>query len=353
MKMQNTENLNIQETVPLISPKELKHIMPMDEESNATVVKTRNAIHAILQGEDSRLMAIVGPCSIHDPSAALEYAQRLQKLSQEVSSHILLLMRVYFEKPRTTIGWKGYVSDPHLNDSCDMSTGLREARRLLLRINSLGMPAATEFLDPVVPQYLADLISWAAIGARTTESQTHRQMASGLSMPVGFKNGTDGGIQVAIDAMQSARNAHSFLGLDSDGRTCIVKTKGNIWGHLVLRGGRASPNYDEASIALAERQLSHAGLKPKLIVDCSHGNTGKRYALQGKVWDSVVEQRRQGSQALAGVMVESNLFEGSQSIPMNLNQLRYGVSITDECIGWETTEALIKQTYVAMTKKNE
>ena len=338
--MQITENLNILETMPLIAPSELKNTLPMDERANATVVEARAAIQRILAGEDTRLLAIVGPCSIHDPKAALEYARRLLDLRERVKDRICLLMRVYFEKPRTTVGWKGFINDPHLDDSCDISTGLREGRRLLLQISALGMPTATEFLDPVVPQYHADLVSWAAIGARTTESQTHRQMASGLSMPVGFKNGTDGNVQVAIDALLSARNPHSFLGLDGEGRTCIVKTKGNTWGHVVLRGGRI-PNYDPASIAEAERLHAAARLEPRMVVDCSHGNTGKRHELQTKVWDSVVEQRARGNKSLVGVMVESHLFEGRQSIPADTSRLRYGVSITDECIGWESTEEMI------------
>jgi 3-deoxy-7-phosphoheptulonate synthase len=346
--MQTTDNLNIRETVALIPPRELKSLLPMDEAAGATVVSARENIIRILEGRDPRLLAILGPCSIHDPKAAWEYAQRLHALSQKVSDHIVLIMRVYFEKPRTTVGWKGFISDPFLDESEDISTGLREARRLLLKINGLGLPAATEFLDPVVPQYLADLVSWAAIGARTTESQTHRQMASGLSMPVGFKNGTDGSIQVAVDALHSARYPHSFLGLDPDGRTCIVKTKGNPWGHVVLRGGRSSPNYDPASIAAAMRQLSQTGLNTRLVVDCSHGNTGKRHELQGKVWDSIVEQRAAGNLGLAGAMVESNLFPGNQGIPRDLSQLRYGVSITDECVGWEATEEMVLRAYEAM-----
>ena len=257
-------------------------------------------------------------------------------------------MRVYFEKPRTTVGWKGFVYDPGLDETGDISRGLIEARTLLLEINSLGVPAATEFLDPIVPQYLADLVSWAAIGARTTESQTHRQMASGLSMPVGFKNGTDGGIQVAIDALQSARYPHGFLGLDGAGRTCVVKTKGNPWGHIVLRGGRDRPNFDAASVAEAAAQLAKAGLSPRLLVDCSHGNTGKRHELQESVWQSLVGQKAVGNSALVGVMVESHLHEGSQKIPSDLGKLSYGVSVTDECVGWETTERMLLHAHEAL-----
>ncbi len=339
--MQRTENLNIRETIPLISPAELKGAFPMDEAANATVVAARAAIQRILRGEDTRLLAILGPCSIHDPEAALEYGEKIGRLRERVAEDVFLVMRVYFEKPRTTVGWKGFIYDPHLDDSGDISTGLREARRLLLRLNALGVPAASEFLDPIVPQYIADLVSWAAIGARTTESQTHRQMASGLSMPVGFKNGTDGNVQVAIDALHASRGAHSFLGLDGDGRTCIVKTNGNAYGHLVLRGGRAHPNYDPASVAAATRALTQAGLDPRLVIDCSHGNTGKRHEQQAAVWNSVLEQRREGNRALVGAMVESHLFAGNQKIPADVSQLRYGVSVTDECLGWEATENLV------------
>jgi 3-deoxy-7-phosphoheptulonate synthase len=339
--MQVTENLNIREIVPLPSPGELHAAMPMTEEANAAVVEGRRGIMRILSGEDPRLIAVVGPCSIHEPKSALEYARRLKDLADRVKDQVLLLMRVYFEKPRTTVGWKGYIYDPALDDTSDISTGLKEARRLLLQINALGLPTATEFLDPIVPQYIADLVSWAAIGARTTESQTHRQMASGLSMPVGFKNGTDGNIQVAIDALQSARYPHSFLGLDMAGRTCVVKTKGNPYGHIVLRGGRVNPNYDAESIADAVKQLVKAGMQPRLIVDCSHGNTKKRFELQETVWQNIVEQKLAGNAALMGVMVESHLHEGSQKIPSDLSQLRYGVSVTDECVGWETTERML------------
>ena len=346
--MQNTENLNIQETQPLIAPIDMKAELPMDEAANATVVEGRESVKRILSGQDGRLLAIVGPCSIHDPDAAVEYARRLKTLADRVKDRVCVLMRVYFEKPRTTVGWKGFINDPHMDDSCDISTGLKQARRLLLRLNALGVPAATEFLDPVVPQYLADLVTWAAIGARTTESQTHRQMSSGLSMPVGFKNGTDGNIQVAIDALQSARFPHSFLGLDGEGRTCIVKTRGNSFGHLVLRGGRGGTNYDAVSIADAMRQLREAGLEARLVVDCSHGNTGKRHELQEQVWGSALDQKARGNRALVGVMLESHLYEGNQKIPSDLSTLRYGVSVTDECVGWETTERMVLHAHAAM-----
>jgi len=288
------------------------------------------------------LLVVLGPCSIHDPKGALEYAQRLNTLRQELADKLCIVMRVYFEKPRTTVGWKGLIYDPHLNGSDDIQTGLHQARELLLQINQLGLPAATEFLDPVVPQYIADLVSWAAIGARTTESQTHRQMASGLSMPVGFKNGTDGSLQVAIDAMQSAMRPHSFLGIDPDGFTSIIRTTGNPHGHVVLRGGRLRTNYDADSIKDAAECLSKAKLAPILMVDCSHANSGKLHARQEEVWNSLIQQRRAGSPPLIGAMLESNLHEGSQSIPQNLAELRYGVSVTDACLGWEVTERMLR-----------
>jgi 3-deoxy-7-phosphoheptulonate synthase len=305
-------------------------------------VAGRDAISAILKQTDPRLLVVLGPCSIHDPKGALEYAARLNKLRQEFEDQFCLVMRVYFEKPRTTVGWKGLIYDPHLNGSDDIQAGLRQARELLLQITGMGLPAATEFLDPVVPQYIADLVSWAAIGARTTESQTHRQMASGLSMPVGFKNGTDGSLQIAIDAMQSAMRPHSFLGIDQDGFTSIVRTTGNPDGHVVLRGGRLRTNYDAESIREAGESLQKSGLPPVLMVDCSHANSLKQHAKQEEVWRSLIEQRLAGSKPITGVMIESNLSEGSQSIPKNLGDLRYGVSVTDACIGWDVTERLLR-----------
>ena len=271
----------------------------------------------------------------------MEYATRLSALRREFAGQMEIVMRVYFEKPRTTIGWKGLINDPHLDGSHDIETGLKIARRLLLDITGMGLPAATEFLDPIVPQYTADLISWAAVGARTTESQTHREMASGLSMPVAFKNATDGSLQVAIDAMSASRTPHSFLGIDEDGFTSIVRTTGNPVGHVVLRGGKR-PNYDAASIREAEAKLQQAGLPPVLMVDCSHANSGKQHARQEDVWRSVIEQRAGGNRSLIGMMVESYLQEGNQSIPKTPGELRYGVSITDACISWATTERLLR-----------
>ena len=310
--------------------------------ANQTVVRARETVANILARRDPRLLVIVGPCSIHDERAALDYAGRLADLAARVRDEIFVIMRVYFEKPRTTVGWRGMIIDPHLDYSSNIPEGLRIARRILLAINELGLPTATEVLDPIVPQYTADLVSWAAVGARTTESQTHREMASGLSMPVGFKNSTDGNLQVAIDAIVSARGPHRFLGLDQDGRIGVVSTRGNRTGHVILRGGRAGTNYDEASVGAAVSMLERAGLPPVLMVDCSHDNSGKKHQNQETAWNSVLEQRAQSpSSPIIGAMLESNLFDGRQSIPDDPGQLRYGVSITDECISWDTTERML------------
>ena len=337
-----THNLHVKESNRLTAPRDLKAQLPMTETANKTVVASRETISAILKQTDPRLLVVIGPCSIHDPKGALDYATRLNALRKELEDQFLIVMRVYFEKPRTTVGWKGLIYDPHLDGSDNIQAGLKQARELLLQITGMGLPAATEFLDPVVPQYIADLVSWAAIGARTTESQTHRQMASGLSMPVGFKNGTDGGLQIAIDAMQSAMRPHSFLGIDQDGYTCMVRTTGNPDGHVVLRGGRLNTNFDAESIREAAASLQKAGLPPALMVDCSHANSLKQHAKQEEVWRSLIEQRAAGSKPITGVMIESNLAEGSQSIPQNLADLRYGVSVTDACLGWDVTERALR-----------
>ena len=337
-----TQNLHVKETVRLTAPKALKAELPTTEASNQTVVSGRQTIGSILRQTDRRLLVVVGPCSIHDTKGAIEYANKLDSLRRELEDQFFVVMRVYFEKPRTTIGWKGLIYDPHLNGSDDIQTGLRKARELLLEITRLGLPAATEFLDPVVPQYIAELVSWAAIGARTTESQTHRQMASGLSMPVGFKNGTDGSLQIAIDAMRSAMTPHSFLGIDPEGFSSIVRTTGNPDGHVVLRGGRERPNYDAQSIRDAAASLEKAGLPEVLMVDCSHANSGKQHARQEEVWRNLIEQRIAGSKAIIGVMIESNLFEGNQSLPKSPADLRYGVSVTDACLGWDVTERILR-----------
>ncbi len=335
-------DVHVRATVPLVAPRVLKERLPLTESAARTVARGRAEIEAILAGRDARMLVIVGPCSIHDPEAALDYARRLAAVREAIRERCLVVMRVYFEKPRTTVGWKGLINDPHLDGSQDIAEGLAIARRLLLDVAALGLPAATEFLDPIVPQYLADLVSWAAIGARTTESQTHRELASGLSMPVGFKNGTDGSLEVALDAMQAARSPHSFLGIDQNGVTSIVRTSGNPFGHLVLRGGRTRPNFDPDSIRHALDRLEARGLPRAVLVDCSHANSGKVPARQEDAWRSVVEQRRAGTKGLLGAMLESNLEEGSQPFPVERSQLRYGVSITDPCLGWADTERLLR-----------
>ena len=347
--MQQTQDLRVIGTKRLQSPRALELALPMTERANRTVVEGRAAVQNILAQRDSRLLVIVGPCSIHDPKGAMEYAHKLAAVSREVADQMFVVMRVYFEKPRTTVGWKGLINDPHMNGSCEIEDGLRIARKLLLEINELGLPAATEFLDPIVPQYIDDLISWAAIGARTTESQTHREMASGLSMPVGFKNGTDGSLQIAIDAMSSARTPHSFLGIDQDGYTSLVRTRGNADGHVVLRGGRARTNYDPQSIAEAAAQLTAHNLPPVLMVDCSHANSLKQHARQEDVWRSIIEQRAAGARSIIGAMVESYLKEGNQPVPENPRDIDYGVSVTDACISWETTERILRHGHRALT----
>jgi 3-deoxy-7-phosphoheptulonate synthase len=343
--MPQTHDLRVRELLRLVSPRELKAAHPASATANTTVVEGRRTVENILAGIDDRLLVVMGPCSIHDPRAAIDYARRLRDLAREVDDRLFLVMRVYFEKPRTTIGWKGLINDPHLDGSQDIQEGLRIARRLLCQINELGLPAATEFLDPIVPQYIADLITWAAVGARTTESQTHREMASGLSMPVGFKNATDGSLQVAIDAMRAAMTPHSFLGIDQDGFTSIVRTRGNPFGHVVLRGGRERSNYDPDSIAAAIADLRRAGLPEALMVDCSHANSAKQHARQEEVWNSVVAQRLAGTRALIGLMLESHLREGTQAIPQNPADLAYGVSVTDACLGWETSERIVRHAH--------
>ena len=339
--MKQTFDVNVRETVRLISPKELKDAMPISEAATQTVLEGRDAVCDILAGEDQRILAVVGPCSIHDEEAAMEYATRLKALSNTVSDRIAVLMRVYFEKPRTTIGWKGLINDPEMDGTLNVDEGMRKARRILLNINEMGLPTASEMLDPITPQYTAGLISWASIGARTTESQTHRQMASGLSMPVGFKNGTDGKLQTALDAMEAARHAHGFLGIDQDGHTCVIHTKGNPWGHMILRGGQSGPNYSPKHVADAVERLSQANLNTRVLVDCSHANSGKDFRKQPGVWRNVIEQRMEGNANLCGMMLESNINEGNQAIPKNLADLKYGVSVTDGCIGWEATEELL------------
>lgn len=346
--MTGIQNVHVRGFTPLISPRELKEQFPMTPQSEQVLLASREGIGEILAGRDPRFMVVVGPCSIHDEAAAREYADRLADLARRTADRLLVIMRVYFEKPRTTVGWKGLINDPFMNGTFDIAEGLRRARALLLDVTGRGLPAATEMLDPITPQYTADLISWASIGARTTESQTHRQMASGLSMPVGFKNGTDGNLQTAIDAMRATRHPHSFLGIDDDGKTSIVQTSGNPLCHMILRGGRTGPNYDPATLGGALEGLKAAGLSPSLMVDCSHANSGQDYRNQSFVFRSVLEQRRRGNTQIIGVMLESHLVEGRQALPADPGQLRYGVSITDGCIGWEETSELIEGAFAAL-----
>jgi 3-deoxy-7-phosphoheptulonate synthase len=336
-----TQNLNITEVVPLISPRELKSKLPISPAIAQNVLENRKTIEAILTRKDKRFLVVVGPCSIYDAKAAIEYARKLKKLSDELKDKLFIVMRVYFEKPRTTVGWKGYLNDPHLTGHGDISEGLFLGRKLLLDITGMGLPVATEVLDPIVPQYLSDMISWASIGARTTESQTHREMASGLSMPVGFKNSTEGNLEVAINAMEAARHPHHFLGINQEGQTSIVKTKGNLYGHVILRGGR-QPNYDEKTIISTTENIQKAGFDASLMIDCSHGNSMKKHENQEGVCRAVIDLKNKGHESIIGVLMESNLFEGNQKIPADISQLKYGVSITDACMGWDTTEALLK-----------
>jgi len=345
---QATGNLRIRSLEALVPPARLAAVLPLDAAATHTIVTGRHAVERVLGGEDPRLMAVVGPCSIHDLDAAREYATRLGRLAAELADRLLVVMRVYFEKPRTTVGWKGLINDPHLDDSFDVATGLRLARALLIEISRMGLPTATEFLEPITPQYIADTIVLGAIGARTTESPTHRQMASGLSMPVGFKNSTDGSLQAAVDAMQSARAPHSFLGIDNEGGTCVVSTTGNPWGVLMLRGGRSGSNYAPEFLHEARTRLEKAGLPARVIVDCSHANSGKDHRRQSIVWRDVLAQRVAGDRSIVGMMLESNLHSGSQPASADRTRLAYGVSITDGCIGWDETEALLREAHAAL-----
>jgi 3-deoxy-7-phosphoheptulonate synthase len=336
------QNINVASSELLPTPEQIKQEMPLPAAAEEFVFRSRNALRRILDREDPRLFVVVGPCSIHDPVAAREYATRLRELTARVDRTMLVLMRVYFEKPRTTIGWKGLINDPDMDDSFHIEKGIRLARELLLFLADIGMPAATEALDPIMPQYLSELVTWTAIGARTTESQTHREMASGLSTPVGFKNGTDGSLSVAINALQSARHAHHFLGITQQGQSAVFRTRGNKYGHIVLRGGGGRTNYDSVSIAICERELEKAGLPGSIVVDCSHGNSNKDPGLQTLVAENVVNQILEGNRSICGVMLESNLHWGNQPIPARRADLAYGVSVTDACIDWETTEGLLQ-----------
>jgi 3-deoxy-7-phosphoheptulonate synthase len=337
------ENVNIRSIELLITPEELKREMPLSDKARHTVLTGRETVRNILDGKDHRVFLVLGPCSIHDVKAAHEYAERLKALADEVADTLYIVMRVYFEKPRTTVGWKGLINDPFMDDSFKIQDGLHIGRKLLLELNELGLPCATEALDPMSPQYLHDLIAWSAIGARTTESQTHREMSSGLSSPVGFKNGTDGGMKVAINALLSVANPHSFLGMDSAGKIAIINTNGNPYGHVVLRGGDGKPNYDAVSVALAERELDKAKVSHNIMVDASHANSNKDPGLQPMVMDNVSQQIIDGNESIVGMMIESHLKFGRQDIPKDLSQLEYGKSVTDGCIDWATTEAAVRK----------
>lgn len=347
--MKPTYDVHVKEFIPLTTPDELKQKLPLSQASYETVIDGREAVQKILDKTDRRMLAVVGPCSIHDEAAALDYAGRIRDLRETVKDTLELVMRVYFEKPRTTVGWKGLINDPHLDGSCDIHAGLEKARSILMKITDMGVPTATEMLDPISPQYIAGLVSWAAIGARTTESQTHREMASGLSMPVGFKNCTDGGLKRAVNAMTAAGSPQSFLGIAPNGQASVVSTTGNPYTHLVLRGGKR-PNYDSVSVDEALELIREKKLREAIVVDCSHANSGKKFHRQEIVWQDVINQRMNGNDALVGLMVESNINEGSQKLTKDLSALKYGVSITDECISWEKTEQLIMTAHGVLSR---
>jgi 3-deoxy-7-phosphoheptulonate synthase len=345
------QNVNVASSELLATPEEVKRRLPLTARAADTVLRGREAVRAILERRDSRLFVVVGPCSIHDVEAAREYAGRLKALATQVAPTLLLIMRVYFEKPRTTVGWKGLINDPDLDDSFHIEKGILLARELLLYVAELGLAAGTEALDPIMPQYLSELITWTAIGARTTESQTHREMASGLSTPVGFKNGTDGALATSINALESVRHPHHFLGITQQGQSAVFRTRGNAHAHLVLRGGGGRVNYDAVSIALAERQLAQAGLPTNIVVDCSHGNSNKDPGVQPLVAENCVTQILDGNRSIVGLMLESHLKAGNQAIPKDLSTLEYGVSITDPCMDWQSSEALLLKLHAALQNR--
>jgi len=345
--MKLTDNLNVVDVIPLISPETLKEDLPVSETASETVITARKAIQQILAGKDQRLLVIVGPCSIHDADAAHDYAERLKKLADQVAETILIVMRVYFEKPRTTVGWKGLINDPELNGSHKINEGIKLARKILLATNNMGLPCATETLDPITPQYLADLISWSAIGARTTESQTHRELASGLSMPVGFKNGTNGGLNVALNAMASAQQPHHFLGISQQGASSVIQTSGNNFVHLVLRGGSNGPNFDAVSIHNAADELASAGLPKAIMIDCNHANSGKDPERQELVLRNLILQIKDGDQSIIGTMIESNINGGNQPISKDM---KYGVSVTDACLDWDNTNRILLNAHDSLKK---
>ena len=347
--MSQIQNVNIDSITHLETPKQFVERIPLTAAMVETVTKGRQEVLDVISGKDDRLLLLVGPCSIHDTKAGLEYAERLKLLADEVKDSVLVVMRVYFEKPRTTVGWKGLINDPHLNGTFDVATGLTMAREFLLKVLSLGLPTATEWLDPITPQYLADAVCWGAIGARTVESQTHRQLASGLSMPIGFKNGTGGSMQIAVDAMVAAQEPHVFLSVEEDGKVAIVKTKGNPGVHIVLRGGNSGPNYDPSAVMRATAALKSAGFEPRLVIDCSHANSGKDHRRQPVVFRDVLQQRTTGNRDIVGMMLESHLKAGSQKAG-EPSKLEYGVSITDACVDWESTEQLLREAHAALKK---
>lgn len=347
MPMPNLYNINVAALEVLPTPEEIKQRLPLSETAANAVFQARETIKRILDRQDPRLFAVVGPCSIHDVVAARDYAQRLKALADEVQDTLFLVMRVYFEKPRTTVGWKGLINDPRMDDTFRIDEGLQVARDLLLELAELGLPAGTEALDPIIPQYIHDLIAWTAIGARTTESQTHREIASGLSTPVGFKNGTNGSLEVAINALQSVASPHSFLGINQFGQSAVIRTLGNRYGHMVLRGGDR-PNYDSVSIALCEKALRDKKLPVNIVVDCSHANSFKDPAMQPLVMRDCVHQIMEGNRSIVGVMIESNLGAGNQSIPADRSQLKYGVSVTDACVDWATTETMLREAHAKL-----
>ncbi|OPC91864.1 3-deoxy-7-phosphoheptulonate synthase [Pasteurella multocida subsp. multocida] len=350
MNKDNIHNVNIVGEKVLITPKELKEKLPLSLPLRSQIAQSRRDIANIIHKKDQRLLVVIGPCSIHDPIAALEYASRLKHLAEELQDQLYIVMRVYFEKPRTTVGWKGLINDPKLDGSFDVEHGLHIARALLLELAEMGLPLATEALDPIMPQYIADLFSWSAIGARTTESQTHREMSSGLPMAVGFKNGTDGSLATAINAMKAASVGHSFIGINQQGQVNLLHTAGNPNGHVILRGGK-SPNYEAEHIALCEQELQKAGLTQAIMIDCSHGNSNKDYRLQPKVAKNAVQQIVKGNRSIIGLMLESHLYAGNQSADQPLSEMQYGVSITDACIDWQTTEQLLREMTSALRQK--
>jgi len=353
--VRRVDDLHVLTLTPLIAPRVLKEQFPLTEVAGNTVFEAREVIKRIVRRQDPRLLLVVGPCSIHDPAAAVEYAQKLYQAHRRFQDRLFIVMRVFMEKPRTTTGWRGFINDPHMNGEFNMEEGLRKARELLLQINNLGMPTAAEMLDPISPQYISDLVSMTAIGARTVESQPHRAMASGLSMPVGYKNSTDGNIQVAVNAFVSATTAHSFLGITQDGISCVVKTLGNPDGMIIMRGSRTGgvirSNYDTVSLAQVEEKMQAAKLTPSIMIDCSHANSNYDHTQQETVWNTVLEEHLSRHESVVGMMIESNLNEGKQSGSPDLSQLRYGVSITDGCVGWETTENMLQNAYDAMATR--